>query len=519
MQFFRNNIFRFDKLFLLFAIVSLFFYECIAQISLQFNWGKGYAERPIPTYLLIYFNLFLLYALAIRNIWRRPNRSGIFPVILIGGLLFRAVLIPAQQIQEDDVYRYLWDGKVFAHGINPFKYAPEEVSEFKKLRIQEPDNFHIRYSEEDEKELLILYDLKWENETSLVFHDRINHPDVPTIYPPLAQYVFRFANFLKPDSIVALRLVFLFFDLLTLFFIVKILDDLNKSRNWALVYFWSPLILKETFNSTHLDIIGISVLTGSLYFFLRYRFTLASLFLALGVVGKLYPIILAPIYLKENITYLINQREVNNIWKNVSFNFLVFGATVAFFYFPFIQIGKGAFEGLKVFTTYWQNNDSIFALILYFYESVLGLNAEFNYQEANVYISYDLASLLSKATVALILAGAVLFFLLQKEKNLEGDKRLWPLFVIMGLVFLLSPVQNPWYLNWIVPFLCIFPFRSWILLTGLIGLYYMGFYFDYQDKGHLEMYLPWFEFTPFYALLIYDYFVKKRSKLNIPQEN
>jgi alpha-1,6-mannosyltransferase len=519
LQLLRNSILRFDKLFLILAIFSLFFYECIAQISLQFNWGQGYAERPIPAYLLIYFNLFLLYAIAIRNIWRKPNRSGIFPIILIGGLLFRAILIPSQQIQEDDVYRYLWDGKVFAHEINPFKYAPEEVSEFKKLRIQNPEQFKIRYSEQDEKELLILYDLKWENDTSLIFHDRINHPDVPTIYPPLAQYVFRFAHFLQPDSIVALRLAFLIFDLLTLFFIVKILETLNKSRNWAVIYFWSPLILKETFNSTHLDIIGVSVLTGSLYFYLRYRFTLASLFLALGVVGKLYPIILLPIYLKENIKHLVNQDKAKTFWKAISGNLLVFTATIAFFYFPFVQIGKGAFEGLKVFTTYWQNNDSIFALILYFYENILGINTEFNYQEANVYISYDLASLLSKATVALILIGTVLFFLLRKEKIIEEKNRLWSLFVIMGLVFLLSPVQNPWYLNWIVPFLCVFPFRSWILLTGLIGLYYLGFYFDYQDRGHLELYLPWFEFAPFYLLLAYAYFVKKKSKLSLSQEN
>ncbi len=519
MRFLKNSILRLDKLFLLFAIVSLFFYLCISQISWQFNWGEGYAERPIPTYLIIYFNLFLLYALAIRSIWRRPSRSGIFPIMLVGGLLFRAVLIPSQQIQEDDIYRYLWDGKVFAHGINPFEYAPEEVSEFKKLRIQNPEQFQIRYSERNEKELLILYDLKWHDETSLIFHERINHPDVPTIYPPLAQYVFRFAHFLQPDSIAVLRLVFLIFDLITLLFIVKILDSLKKSRNWALIYFWSPLILKETFNSTHLDIIGISVLTGSLYFFLRYRFTLASLFLALGVVGKLYPIILLPIYLKENIKYLIKQDKVKVVWKVVSWNILVFAFTVAIFYFPFVQIGKGAFEGLKVFTTYWQNNDSIFALILYFYENILGLNTEFSYQEANVYISYDLASLLSKATVALILGGTVLFFLLRKEKNSEESSRLWPLFVIMGLVFLLSPVQNPWYLNWTVPFLCIFPFRSWILLTGLIGLYYMGFYFDYQDKPHLEYYLPWFEYLPFYLLLTYDYLVKKKTEINSPQEN
>ena len=519
MQLFKNKIFHSNRLLFVFIIISLFFYECIAQISLQFNWGEGYSERPIPTYLLIYFNLFLLYTLSIRNIWKRSNHPGVFPIILVGGLLFRAALFPSQQIQEDDIYRYLWDGKVFAHGINPFKYAPKEISDFKKLRIQNPDKFKIKYSKKDEKELFILHDLKWKNKTSLIFHDRINHPDVPTIYPPLAQCVFRFANFIKPDSILAMRLVFLFFDLLTFFYIVKILKILDKSRNWALVYFWSPLILKETFNSTHLDIIGISVLTGSLYFYLRYRFTLAFLFLALGVMAKIYPIILAPIYFKENIKYLKTQRDLKQVWMALLVNFLVFGSTIAFFYFPFIQIGKGAFEGLKVFTTYWQNNDSIFALILNFYEKILVLNPKYNYQEANNFISYDLASLLSKLTVALILVGTVLFFIFREEKDIDTNIRLWPLFLIMGLVFLLSPVQNPWYLSWIVPFLCVFPLRSWIFLTGLIGFYYTGFYFDYQDKDHLEMYLPWLEFTPFYSLLIYDYFIKKQANSNFPMEN
>ena len=511
-QFLRRGIMRLDKPFLVFAILSVCFYQGMAEISLEFNWGEGFKERPIPTYLIVYFNLFIIYALAIRRILRNVNLPGIFPIILVGGLLFRAILIPAQQIQEDDVYRYLWDGKVFAHGINPFKYAPKEVSEFKKLRIQDPEQFRERYSDHNEQELLLLYSLKWENETSLVFQERINHPDVPTIYPPLAQFAFRFANILKPDSVVALRLVFMAFDFLTFFFIVKILETLKKNRNWALIYFWSPLIIKETYNSTHLDIIGISVLTGSLYFYLRYRFTLAFFFIALGVVGKLYPIVLFPIYFKENIKYLLRQGQDESIWKEVSVNVLVFVTTVLLFYYPFIQIGKGAFEGLKVFTTYWQNNDSIFALILYFYENILGLNTEFSYQDADFYFSYDLASLLSKATVAAILGGVVLYFFLKKE-DAEGAKRLWSLFFIMGLVFLLSPVQNPWYLNWTVPFLCIFPFRSWILLTGLIGLYYLGFYFDYQDNGHLESFLPWFEFMPFYLLLVYDYFQAKREFL------
>ena len=75
----------------------------------------------------------------------------------------------------------------------------------------------------------------------------------------------------------------------------------------------------------------------------------------------------------------------------------------------------------------------------------------------------------------------------------------------MGLVFLLSPVQNPWYLSWVVPFMCLFPrWRSWILLTGLVGLYYIDFYFDYQDIGQYSQWIPWFEYPPFYLYFAYE---------------
>jgi hypothetical protein len=94
---------------------------------------------------------------------------------------------------------------------------------------------------------------------------------------------------------------------------------------------------------------------------------------------------------------------------------------------------------------------------------------------------------------------------LRKEpENPEPRAVLEPLFIIMALVFLVSPVQNPWYLCWVVPFLCIFPWRAGILLTGLVGLYYLDFYFDYQDINQYTPWIPWFEYIPFYLFLIWE---------------
>ncbi|PIP72380.1 MAG: hypothetical protein COW89_06695, partial [Nitrospinae bacterium CG22_combo_CG10-13_8_21_14_all_47_10] len=79
-------------------------------------------------------------------------------------------------------------------------------------------------------------------------------------------------------------------------------------------------------------------------------------------------------------------------------------------------------------------------------------------------LSNPLPIFLSKIAVALVLIG-ILFRLQYKGASLLAQpiEFVRGLFWVMALVFLLSPVQNPWYLCWVVPFLCVFPQRSWII--------------------------------------------------------
>ena len=322
--------------------ISLLLYALLTQLSFQFNWGEGYSERPILTYLAVYFSLCTLYGIAWYFVRKSPNDRRNFWMILVFGLLFRAVILPSQQIQEDDVYRYLWDGKIFANGVNPFEYAPSEVNEFKALRIQNPERYYEIYVERNERELEQLDELKWATPKSLKFMERVNHPDVPTIYPPMAQFVFRLVHHIKPDSIVVLRAGFLIFDILTLVFIIGILSRLGFEKSNCLIYFWSPLIIKETFNSTHLDIIGISLLTGSIYFLLCHRHKLASLFLAFGFLGKLYPVILLPLYLKACHEKVKQVRS--KTWSTLLGNTSLFIGVVILGYLPFMGIGLQMFK-------------------------------------------------------------------------------------------------------------------------------------------------------------------------------
>jgi hypothetical protein len=494
---------------------SLVFYLALTALSKQFNWGGGYADRPILAYLAIYAVLFVFYALASKSVLQKPDSPNALWCIVVLGLLFRAVILPANQIQEDDVYRYLWDGKVFANGINPYKYAPEEINHYLDFKIKDAKGFMARYTEQEREELEILNRLKWESEAAMTTLERVNHADVPTIYPPMAQFIFKGVATLKPDSILALRGTFLIFDLAALFFIVQILGSLGKNKNLCLIYFWSPLVIKETYNSTHLDILGIAFLCAAIHFLILNRHILANLFLAFSVLVKFYPVILLPFFLER--ATLKNKITGKPVWTNPLFLLLMFGAVVVLSYLPFLDTGLKTFEGLKTFSTHWQSNDSVFSLLVYFFADVLNLR-----EVSETFFSSDLPTLLSKATVALILSGVIAWLLFGKsflEKSIE--QLLFYFFILMGLVFLLSPVQNPWYLSWVVPFMCLFPWwRSWVLLTGLVGLYYLDFYFDYQDIPQYSRWIPWFEYPPFYLYFAYELWKhrvqKNEASLTIP---
>ncbi|MFQ5450650.1 MAG: hypothetical protein ACE5E9_08460 [Nitrospinaceae bacterium] len=480
------------------GIFSLLLYFIMAQLSRQFNWGEGYADRPILTYLAVYFGLFLLYAIACAVILKGGEDRLTFWAVIGLGLLFRAVILPAHQIQEDDIYRYLWDGKVFAHGINPYEYAPAEVNDYLSFKVKDPENLMSRYDARQRQELALLNQLKWESGPGLKTLERVNHPEVPTIYPPMAQFVFRFAHFIHPDSIITMRLVFLGFDLIALVFIVRILSALGGNRNFSLIYFWSPLLIKETYNSTHLDIIGVAFLCAAIYCLIANRQIFAMIFLAFSFLGKFYSGVLFPLFLHHAVRQ--GRKRGKSAPAALLGQSLLFGGTVLLFYLPFIRSGSKTFEGLKTFSTYWQSNDSLFSLLVYFFGNVLRLNS----LDITVF-SNGLPTFLSKLIAALVVVGVMVYLLVRRAPPTDSTRgEVQNIFLLMCLVFLLSPVQNPWYLCWVLPFLCFFPWWSWILLTGLEGLYYLDFYFDYQEIQNYSVWIPWLEYTPFYILLFLE---------------
>jgi hypothetical protein len=94
--------------------------------------------------------------------------------------------------------------------------------------------------------------------------------------------------------------------------------------------------------------------------------------------------------------------------------------------------------------------------------------------------------------------------------------------------FCVSPVQNPWYLVGVLPLVAMQrrPFVSVIALTGLVGLRYLNFFYEYRYFPDLEspayaraiLLVRVAQFVPFYLLVVGEWWWRTRRFARIPIE-
>src|SRR5262249_12277195 len=160
--------------------------------------------------------------------------------------------------------------------------------------------------------------------------DNVNHPWAPTIYPPLAQYVFRFAHAIAPGSVLALKSLLSIFDLLAALLLALTLRRLGQPATRVILYAWNPLVIKAFAASGHVDAWRVGALAGTAYFFARGRRRVAAISFGLAVLAKLAPVVLLPFVVKRAG------------WRNAG----LIAAVAAGGYAPFVGAGANVFTGL-----------------------------------------------------------------------------------------------------------------------------------------------------------------------------
>ncbi len=430
--------------------------------------------RPhIALFLSLFGLAFACYSLAIFVISRTAGKSsGKNPLahIIFFALAMRVIMLTGDYpLLTDDIYRYVWDARVAAAGINPFTHPPQDDA---LAPLRDDDLF-----------------------------PKINHPHIPTIYPPLLQALFRLAA-LFSEQIIAMRILFVLFDLATLFLLILLLRTHARPLEYSLIYAWNPLLIIETAGSGHVDTAGVFLLVLA-FLLLRYRRTMAgTAALTMATLTKFVPAILLP--------WMLKNRPARTRYSGIA----VFLLLIILAYLPYLSAGDRLFAALGTYSSKWEFNASLFKLIylpvhallpdaaVRIFAAIKGLTAN---DATLVTFRVDLALLISKAIAGSIFAG-VYYILWKREKSGDGEEREKIWLLLFGFLCMLSPTLHPWYLIWLLPVLSLYPDRAWILLTGTIMLSYTvvgRYYFEgiWQENTLVRLLI----FVPFYAMLVYEH--------------
>lgn len=400
---------------------------------------------------------FLPYAALLRfRLHHDPKRALwlAMPLAGLSGLL----LVSAPPVLSDDVYRYLWDARVLASGTDPYAYAPDDPA------------------------LAALRD---------AYHPLINHPDLPTIYPPLAQLVFSLANLLGHHP-AAFKLVALLAHLATVPLVARLAPPAIASRAVAL-YALSPLALAETALAGHVDAFAGLALTATALLVGRGALALGALALGAASAIKLVGIPLLPLLVRRPRA-------------------LVLAGFIGVI--SLIPLGLSGYassprvtsrSGLSAYSTDWQANEGVFVAIAEscrfsfelvgfltgapggwvrldalapLVDSVVGtpLDPHSGRRDPKKAIarpySFEtrrLGGMAARALVALFVLGLAL------RQGRRGTPFAHATRTILLATLLLTPTLHPWYVLWLLPLECALGGASGLVLSAAVLVSYAPF--------------------------------------------
>ncbi len=250
-----------------------------------------------------------------------------------------------------------------------------------------------------------------------IFHgilNGINYPELPTIYAPVTQIVFLLAYWVKPGSIVALQAILILIDLVTIALLLRLAPAGN-----VMLYAWCPLVVKEIAFTAHPDGIGVCLLLAAIVLSQNHRWRSTAICLGMAVGAKIFALVLVPLVL-----------------VGAGFgHWILFGVMLVALYVPFVLQGGTDIESLLVFAREWEFNSAAFGLF------------------ATVLPPFQ-----AKLVLGLLCAAFWGFYYVHYSRSgvREVPRGDW----LYGAFLAASPVINPWYLLWVLPFAAMTPSLS-----------------------------------------------------------
>jgi len=244
--------------------------------------------------------------------YSRNNVEISWPLIFIFAVIFRLIGVLAFPILEDDIFRFMWDGRMTIENGSPYGLIPADFFEA---------DLNDRF-----EEILGL----------------INYPYIATVYGPVCQWVFAAAYVIAPGEAWLLQLIFASADIALILVLSRMTSPLM-----VLLYAWSPLIIKEFAFTAHPDVLGAMFLMLAYYCYRKQAFMWVGALLALATGVKVFAIVMVP--------FLLGWQ-----WRG----WLVFLLTAIVLTLPFGISDAWVPAGLKAMSDNWLFNAPLYTALL-----------------------------------------------------------------------------------------------------------------------------------------------------------
>jgi hypothetical protein len=348
-----------------------------------------------------------------------------FKQLLIAGILFRIMLLFSLPNLSDDVYRFIWDGRLAANGINPFSHLPTEI-------IQMPPVNGIT------KELF----------------GQLNSPDYYTIYPPVLQGIFWLTAKLFPvnvfASIVFIKCIIVLVELGNVFLLIKLLKKLSLPKHLSLIYFLNPLVITELTGNVHFDGLMIFFVLLAFFLLLHNNLTGSAIGLGLGIATKLVPVLFIPLF-------------VNRLgWKKgLLFSLVAMITTVVLSAFVFdFATTQHLLQSVDLFIRRFEFNASIYYIVRWLGTIVKGYNI-----------------IAVAGPVLYSMAAGFILFLSFRDKKKPGQTLFVKALFIISIWYLFSTTVHPWYICLPVALSVFTPYRYAMIWSFTSILSYAAYHF------------------------------------------
>ena len=394
----------------------------------------------------------LAYALLLRT--RLPLRWG-----LGAALAFRLLWLPAEPAFSDDVYRFHWDGLLVAHGVNPFRFRPDELI---------ADGGRAAFPDAATR-AAVLPELQQ-------LYRQLNSPHYYSVYPPVCQAIFGAAAGLFPHSArgfaLVLRLAILAAEAGSAWLLLALLPTGGLARGRALRYLLHPLVIIELTGNLHFEALALSFVLLALWLLQRQQWARSAVALGLGVASKLLPLLALPLL----------ARRLGGGRRFAAYAGLV-GGTLLLLFGPFMSLDLVVHlaRSLNLYFRSFEFNASLYYLL----------------RAAGYHLTtYNEIARIGPALALL----AALFGLGLAWRERQPRLRTLPtaLLLLLTVYYLLATTVHPWYITPLIALAPLTRFRFPLAWGGLVLLSYSA----YRTTAYQEsLWLVGLEYAGVYAWL------------------